>query len=42
MLESMATAYLFWDYEINLMENVPKELNVKTYAIIIKEDKVLN
>ena len=38
----MATAYLFWDYEINLMENVPKELNVKTYAIIIKEDKVLN
>jgi len=42
MLESMAIAYLFWDHEINLMENVPKELNVKAYAMTIKEDKVLN
>jgi len=42
MLESMAIAYLFWDYEINLMENVLKELNVKAYAMTIKEDKVLN
>ena len=31
-----------WDHEINLTENVPKELNVKAYAIIIKEDEALN
>ena len=31
-----------WDHKINLLENVPKELNTKAYAIIVKEDKVLN
>ena len=31
-----------WDYEINLMEEMPKELNAKAYAITIKEDKSLN
>ena len=31
-----------WDYEINLMEEAPKELNVKAYAITIKEDEALN
>jgi len=31
-----------WDHKINLMENAPKELNAKTYAMTIKEDKVLN
>jgi len=27
-----------WDYEINLMEEAPKELNAKVYAIIPKKD----
>ena len=31
-----------WNHKINLLENVPKELNTKAYAIIVKEDKVLN
>ena len=31
-----------WNHETNLMEDTPKELNVKTYAITIKEDKALN
>ena len=31
-----------WNYEINLMEEAPKELNDKAYAIIFKENKVLN
>ena len=31
-----------WDYEINLMEEVPKELNAKAYTMTVKEDKVLN
>ena len=31
-----------WDHKINLMEDAPKELNAKTYAMTIKEDKVLN
>ena len=31
-----------WDHEINLIEEVPKELNTKAYAITIKEDEVLN
>jgi len=30
------------DHEINLMEEAPKELNVKAYAITIKEEKALN
>jgi len=28
--------------EINLLEDIPKELNVKAYAITVKKDKVLN
>ena len=31
-----------WNHEINLTEDVSKELNAKAYAITIKEDKVLN
>ena len=31
-----------WDHEINLTEDVPKELNVKAYAITIKEEESLN
>ena len=31
-----------WDHEINLTEDVSKELNAKAYIITIKEDKVLN
>ena len=31
-----------WDHKINLLENVPKKLNTKAYAIIVKKDKVLN
>jgi len=31
-----------WDHEINLTENAPKKLNVKAYAITIKEDEALN
>ena len=31
-----------WDHEINLTEDTPKELNVKAYAMTIKEDKALN
>jgi len=31
-----------WDHKINLMEEVPKELNAKAYAMIIKEEKALN
>ena len=31
-----------WDYEINLMEEAPRELNVKAYAMTIKEDETLN
>jgi len=31
-----------WDYEINLTEDVLKELNAKAYAITVKEDKTLN
>ena len=30
-----------WDYEINLMEEALRELNAKTYTMILKE-KVLN
>ena len=31
-----------WDHKINLMEDVSKELNVKAYAITIKEKESLN
>ena len=31
-----------WDHEINLTEDVSKELNAKAYTITTKEDKVLN
>ena len=31
-----------WDYKINLTEDALKELNVKTYAMTIKENKALN
>ena len=31
-----------WDYEINLIEEVPNELNAKAYAMTIKKDEALN
>jgi len=31
-----------WDYEINLTEEAPKELNAKAYAMTLKEEEVLN
>ena len=31
-----------WDHEINLIEEVPKELNAKAYAITIKKEEALN
>ena len=31
-----------WDHEINLMEETPKKLNAKAYAMTIKENEVLN
>jgi len=31
-----------WDHEINLTEETPKELNVKAYAMTIKEEEALN
>jgi len=31
-----------WNYEINLLENTLRELNIKAYTIIVKKDKVLN
>jgi len=31
-----------WDHEINLIEEAPRELNTKVYAMTIKEDKALN
>jgi len=31
-----------WDHEINLMDKAPQELNVKAYAITLKEEKALN
>jgi len=31
-----------WDHEINLMEEAPKELNAKAYAMILKEEEALN
>jgi len=31
-----------WDHEINLMEETPRELNAKAYAMTLKEEEVLN
>jgi len=31
-----------WDHEINLMKEVPKELNAKAYAMTLKEEEALN
>jgi len=31
-----------WDHKINLTEDVPKELNAKSYTMTIKENKALN
>ena len=31
-----------WDHEINLMNEAPKELNVKAYMMTLKEEKALN
>ena len=31
-----------WDYEINLTEEAPKELNAKVYTMTIKEEEALN
>ena len=31
-----------WDYKINLMEEAPRELNTKAYAMTLKEEEALN
>jgi len=31
-----------WDYEINFMEEAPKELNTKAYKMTVKEEEALN
>ena len=31
-----------WDHEINLMDEAPKELNAKAYAMALKEEEALN
>jgi len=31
-----------WDYKINLMDEAPRELNAKAYAITLKEEEALN
>ena len=31
-----------WDHKINLIEDMPKELNTKAYTVMIKKNKVLN
>jgi len=31
-----------WDHEINLTEEAPKKLNVKAYAMTLKEEEALN
>ena len=31
-----------WDYEINLTNKAPKDLNAKVYAMILKEKEALN
>jgi len=31
-----------WDHQINLMEEVPKDLNTKAYIMTLKEEEALN
>ena len=31
-----------WDYKINLLKNIHKELNARAYEMTVKEDKALN
>jgi len=31
-----------WNYKINLLEDGPKELDAKAYAITVNEDEALN
>ena len=31
-----------WDHEINIMDEAPKKLNVKAYAMTLKEEEALN
>ena len=31
-----------WDHKINLIEEAPKELNAKAYAMTLKEEEALN
>ena len=31
-----------WDYKINLIDEAPKELNAKAYAMTLKEEEALN
>ena len=31
-----------WDHKINLLKDIPKELNAKAYVIIVKEYETLN
>ena len=31
-----------WDHKINIMEEAPKELNAKAYAMTLKEEEALN
>ena len=31
-----------WDHKINLIEETPKELNTKAYAMTLKEEEALN
>ena len=31
-----------WDHEINLIEEVPRELNTKAYSMTLKEKEALN
>jgi len=31
-----------WDHEINLMDEAPKELNAKAYAMMLKVEEALN
>ena len=31
-----------WDHKINIMDEAPKELNAKAYAMTLKEEEALN
>ena len=31
-----------WDHKINLLKDMPKELNAKAYTMTVKKDKALN